>query len=266
MNHAGTPDRATSPLSGKTALVTGASGGIGSAVAAGLGRAGANVLVCGRRKDPIERLADQIGGTPFVADLTGIEACRAAVETAQRRYGRLDLVHLSVGARSYDRDLTEFNLSEYRTVVAANLDSIVFSLAACVPALLAAGGGAITLMSSLAGITGYGRYPIYTMTKAALIGLVRATSRRLSRNGVYLCALCPSFTDTPLLGDLREHLAARDHPLLQPSEVAAAVLHRLCGAPGDEPIWTIQPGVPPTPYLPAGIPGPHVPTAQPPVM
>jgi len=237
-----------SRLAGKTALVTGASGAIGAAVAHGLSAAGVKLLVCGRDRDRLERLAHETGAAPFIADLTDLEACRSAVATVERRFGRLDLVYLGVGIGSDCQDLAEFDPVDYRGVVATNLDTVVFSLAACVPALRRGGGGAIIVLSSLAGVTGYGRFPLYTMTKAALNGLVRAAGQRLARCNIHLAAVCPSFVDTPLLGALRDHLVDKDIPLLTPTEVADAVLQRFCGSPGDEPIWTVQPGHPPAPY------------------
>ncbi|MFF1612324.1 SDR family oxidoreductase [Amycolatopsis sp. NPDC058278] len=240
----GAPDR----LAGKTALVTGAAGAIGTAVVHRLSAAGVNLLVCGRDRDRLEHLANQTGALPFVADLTDAGACRSAVAAAEHRFGRLDLVHLGVGTRGDCRDIAEFELSAYRRVVAANVDSVVFSLEASVPALRRAGGGAITVSSSLAGVTGYGQFPLYSMTKAAVNGLVRATSQRLARSNIYLAALCPSFVDKPLLGDFRSHLEQKGIPLLAPAEVADALVQRLCAPPGDEPIWTLQPGHPPVPH------------------
>jgi NAD(P)-dependent dehydrogenase (short-subunit alcohol dehydrogenase family) len=244
----------SSRLAGKTALVTGASGAIGTAVAHRLSAAGARLVLCGRDRDRVERLAGETGAVPFVADLTELGTCRAAVAAAEERFGGLDLVHLGVGARSDCLDLAELDLADYRKVMATNVDTVVFALAACVPALRRAGGGAITVLSSLGGVAGYGRFPVYTMTKAALNGLVRATGRRLARDNISLAALCPSFVDAPLLGDLRDHLARKEVPLLTAADVAGAVVRRLCGSPGDEPIWTLQPGHPLAPYVHPDVP------------
>ncbi|MEV5720571.1 SDR family oxidoreductase [Amycolatopsis mediterranei] len=241
------PTVAADRLAGKTALVTGAAGAIGTVVVQRLSAAGVNILACGRNKSRLEHLANQTGAVPFVADLTDVEACRSAVADAERRFGRLDLVHLGVSTRGDCRDIAELDLADYRRVVAANVDSVVFSLEAAVPALRRAGGGAITVSSSLAGVTGYGQFPLYSMTKAAVNGLVRATSRRLARSDIYLAALCPSFVDKHLLGDLRSHLVQKKIPLLAPGEVADALVQRLCATPGDEPIWILQPGHPPVP-------------------
>ncbi|MFE0070419.1 SDR family oxidoreductase [Nonomuraea sp. NPDC059023] len=236
------------------ALITGAASGIGAAVARRLARGGARCVLVDVDADGAERLAKELGGTAVAGDVTDRETSARAVATAERAYGRLDLVHLNAGISS-GVDLTAFDPDQYRKAVGVNIDGVVYGVAESLPALTRGGGGAIVVTSSLAGLVAYDGDPVYTMTKHAVVGLVRGLAKPLAASGVRIGAVCPGFTDTPLVAGMRDVFLGAGFPLLDAEDVAAAVESAFYS---EEPgaILVVQPGRAPVPYRFAGVPGP----------
>jgi NAD(P)-dependent dehydrogenase (short-subunit alcohol dehydrogenase family) len=238
------------------ALVTGAASGIGAAVTRRLAAGGARCVLVDLDADGVERVAAEVGGVWLAADVSDPETARQAVELAGRSYGRLDLVHLNAGISS-GVDFAAFDLARYRRAVGVNVDGVVFGVEAAVPLMAENGGGAIVVTSSLAGLVGFGGDPVYTMTKHAVVGLVRALAQPLAAVGVRIGAVCPGFTDTPLVAgtSVKETFVKAGFPLLTAEEVAAAVESAFYA---EEPgtLLVVQPGIHPVPYRYAGVPGP----------
>lgn len=236
------------------ALITGAASGIGAAVARRLSSGGAKCVLVDLDGEGVERLAKEVEGAWLAADVSTEEASLEAVALAERRYGRLDLVHLNAGI-SGGVDLANFDVAAYRKIVGVNVDGVVFGVRATVPLLVKSGGGAIVATSSLAGLVGFSGDPIYTMTKHAVVGLVRALAEPLSQQNIRINAVCPGFTDTPLVAAAREMFVDAGFPLLTAEDVAAAVETAFYAeTPGT--LLIVQPGRQPVPYRYAGVPGP----------
>ncbi|MGW4956547.1 SDR family oxidoreductase [Nonomuraea sp. NPDC004186] len=236
------------------ALITGAASGIGAAVARRLSAGGVKCVLVDLDGEGAERLAKEVDGAWLAADVSREEASLEAVALAERRYGRLDLVHLNAGI-SGRVDLADFDLTRYRQVVGVNVDGVVFGVQASLPLLKRSGGGAIVATSSLAGLVGFAGDPIYTMTKHAVVGLVRALAEPLAAQNIRISAVCPGFTDTPLVAESREMFLNAGFPLLTAEDVAAAVESAFyADTPGT--LLVVQPGRPPVPYRYAGVPGP----------
>lgn len=236
------------------ALITGAASGIGAAVARRLAVGGARCVLADVDGPGVERVAKEVGGVWLAADVSDPDASRRAVALAEEEYGRLDLVHLNAGISS-GVDLAAFDLDQYRKAVGVNIDGVVFGVEASVPLLMRQGGGAIVVTSSLAGLVAFDGDPIYTMTKHAVVGLVRALAQPLAANGIRIGAVCPGFTDTPLVADRRDMFIGAGFPLLTAEDVAAAVESAFYA---EEPgtLLIVQPGRQPVPYRYAGVPGP----------
>ncbi|MEU7739920.1 SDR family NAD(P)-dependent oxidoreductase [Nonomuraea sp. NPDC049158] len=236
------------------ALITGGASGIGAAVARRLSAGGAKCVILDLDAEGAERLAKEVGGVWLAGDVGTEEASRQAVALAEEAYGRLDLVHLNAGI-SGGVDLVAFDVERYRRVVGVNVDGVVFGVAACLPSLKRSGGGAIVVTSSLAGLVGFAGDPVYTMTKHAVVGLVRALAAPLAKERIRIGAVCPGFTDTPLVAGAREMFVNAGFPLLSAADVAAAVESAFYA---DEPgtLLIVQPGRQPVPYRYAGVPGP----------
>ncbi|MFI7635610.1 SDR family oxidoreductase [Nonomuraea sp. NPDC049400] len=236
------------------ALITGAASGIGAAVARRLSAGGVKCVLVDLDGEGAERLAKELGGVWLAADVSHEEASLEAVALAERSFGRLDLVHLNAGI-SGRVDLADFDVARYRQVVGVNVDGVVFGVRASVPLLVRSGGGAIVATSSLAGLVGFSGDPIYTMTKHAVVGLVRALAEPLAVQNIRINAVCPGFTDTPLVAESREMFVNAGFPLLTAEDVAAAVESAFyADTPGT--LLVVQPGRQPVPYRYAGVPGP----------
>ncbi|MEV4800859.1 SDR family NAD(P)-dependent oxidoreductase [Nonomuraea sp. NPDC049421] len=236
------------------ALITGAASGIGAAVARRLASGGARCVLVDLDAEGVERLAKEVDGAWLAADVSQEEASLEAVALAERCYGRLDLVHLNAGITG-KVDFADFDAERYRKVVGVNVDGVVFGVRASAPLLVRSGGGAIVATASLAGLVGFAGDPVYTMTKHAVVGLVRALAEPLAAQNIRIGAVCPGFTDTPLVADARELFANAGFPLLTADDVAAAVESVFyTDTPGT--LLVVQPGRQPVPYRYAGVPGP----------
>jgi NAD(P)-dependent dehydrogenase (short-subunit alcohol dehydrogenase family) len=240
-------------LTGRVALVTGGASGIGAAVVRRLATRGAATVVVDIDAAGATAVANEVGGLALRVDVTDADALTAMVAEVEGRFGRLDIVHLNAGTVGGQGGVEDLDLARYRAVVGVNLDQIVYGTCAAVPALRRAGGGLIVATSSLAGLVGLPSDPIYTLTKHAVVGYVRAAGPALAGDGIRVCALCPGFADTPLIAQVRS--AFGDFPLLTADDVAMAFEDVLAeGEPGQ--VWIVQPGLGAQAYRFRGVPGP----------
>ena len=226
-------------FSGKTALITGAGTGIGAATAQRLAEEGAQVILMGRRAEPLEAIAARMGGTVFVGDASSSVDSAKAVALAKDRFGSLDVVVANAGGHGFGTIL-ETDDAEWQASTQANLDTSMVLLRAALPALKAA-KGAICVTASIASLAAPAGAFGYTVMKHAQIGLVRAIARDFGRDGVRCNAVCPGWVTTEMadaeMDELMERtgLATRDAayahvtkdvPLgrpASPDEVAAAI-------------------------------------------
>lgn len=237
----------TGPLAGRVAVVTGGANGIGAAVCRRLAAVGATVVVVDRDPVRAHAVADETGGTAVVADLTAPDASRRALAAAEKRHGRVDLVHLNAGVLCGMPDITRVTPAQYRTVSALNVDAVFYGVQAAIPVLRRSGGGAVLVTSSIAGLNEFEFDPVYAMTKHAVTGLVRALALPLAAEGIRISAICPAFVDTGFIGPYREMFRAAGYSLMSPVAVAeAAVAELIDGEPGRALV--LEAGTPPTPF------------------
>jgi NAD(P)-dependent dehydrogenase (short-subunit alcohol dehydrogenase family) len=194
------------------ALVTGGRGGIGAAIVGALGEADVVTL----------DLPEFDVGDP--------EAWRS-IE------GEFDAAFLNAGTSTGFADAAELPDEDWDRILRANLEGVVYGTRE-LAARLMPGGGSIVATASLAGLTGMPGDPAYTATKHAVVGWVRAAAPALEARGIRLNALCPGFTDTPIVeAELRDAL---DVPLMEPKFVAEAALRVLADAETGR-AWVVQP-------------------------
>lgn len=240
---------------GKVAVVTGGASGIGYATCRALADAGARIVVADIDEHAGQRAADDLGGWFAELDVTSPDAWTRLVEDVTKVFGGIDIGFLNAGVDTGGAGIDGLTDDAYRRIMGINVDGVVFGARALVPALASRGGGRLVATASLAGLVGFPRDPIYTATKHAVVGLVRALAPDLAERGITIHAVCPGLTDTPLLGGAKQFLEDQGMPLLQPEHIAAAVLTCLT-APDTGQAWVVQAGRDPLPYKFRGVPGP----------
>ena len=181
---------------GKVALVTGGGTGIGAATAGLLRRLGAHVIVMGPDHDALAEVASATGAVPVVGDAADAGDCDTAVAIARDRWDRLDTLIGCAGIGTFGTVL-DTTPEAWRRVLHVNLDTAHVAARSCLP-LLMSGGGAIVLVSSLAGTAAVPGSAAYVTSKHALIGLVRSLSADFGPYGVRANAVCPGLVRTDM--------------------------------------------------------------------
>ena len=231
-------------LSGKVAIVTGASSGIGRAAAKLFAQHGARVVVTGRRQAELDALVDEIGhgGGAAVAvagDIRDERLARELVETAVGRFGGLDIAFNNAGTLGAAVPLAELPAGAWSEVLDTNLTSAFLGARHQIPAMLARGGGSLIFTSTFVGHSvGFPGMAAYAASKAGLIGLTRVIAVEYGARGIRANALLPGGTDTPLgraVSNTPEALAFVEglhalKRLARPEEIAQSALYLASGA------------------------------------
>ena len=248
-------------LDGAVAVVTGAAGGIGLAVAGRLVAAGARVVVGDVDDERGRQTADAVVADYVHCDVTRPADSVRLVEEAVRRHGGLDLAVLNAGVATGPGWLETLDLERYDLVRAVDLDGVVYGVAAALPALRArmretGRAGSVVSVASLAGLTPTADDLPYAAAKTAVVGLSRSLGEALAREGLSADAICPGFADTAMVDPFADAFHAAGYPLLTPDHVAAAVVAAATSGRSGE-AWVVQPGREPQPYAFRGVPGPR---------
>jgi NAD(P)-dependent dehydrogenase (short-subunit alcohol dehydrogenase family) len=219
-------------LSGTVALVTGGASGIGAATATRLASEGATVVVADVQRAAGEAVADAIGGRFATLDVTDAAGWAAVVDEVLATEGRLDIAHLNAGVMTGEGDVRALTDGQIDRVLGINVLGVLYGVRAVVPAM--AEGGGIIATASVAGLIGWSPDPVYTVSKHAVVGVVRALDPQLASLGVSINAVCPGIVDTAMLGaEMKGVLEGAGVPIIPPSDIAAGVLTALrSGATG----------------------------------
>lgn len=194
----------TSPFDGKTALVTGGGTGIGAATAERLAGEGANVVVVGRRREPLEEVAARTGALPMVADASDPDQIGKAVATAVERFGGLHVVVPNAGGHGLSA-VGDTDDAEWEGSLRSNLTSAFMTARAALPELLKT-RGTVVIVASLAGLFAGPNVAGYTVGKHALIGLTRSLARDYGRHGIRVNAVCPGWVRTAMADEQMDEL------------------------------------------------------------
>jgi NAD(P)-dependent dehydrogenase (short-subunit alcohol dehydrogenase family) len=216
-------------LEGKVAVVTGAGSGIGRASAERLAAEGARVVAVDVGEDSARATARDLDGTAVVGDVGDPELWRA-VRTTTDNVGGMDVVHLNAGLYGHVGPIDELPDELYQRVVAANISGVILGTRAAVAAMRGR-GGAIVATASMAGVVPFPPNPLYTATKHAVTGFVRAMAPTLIGDGITINAVCPGIVDTPMTAGAASDLdpAASGITLIPPATIAAMVLDLATG-------------------------------------
>jgi NAD(P)-dependent dehydrogenase (short-subunit alcohol dehydrogenase family) len=237
-------------LQGRSALVTGGSSGIGLATVERFTDEGAHVAVVDLKPPPGGQ-----GELYIEGDVGDRHSWDRIIEEAQRKFGGIDIAHLNAGVTTGEGDIGKLTEEQYRRVLHVNVDHVVFGTQALVEHMRPRGGGSIVATASIAGLTGFAYDPIYTMSKHAVVGLVRSLGPALEAEGIKINAVCPGIVDTPMTAGESEQLRQAGFPLLEAAEIAEGVMLALTSG-GSGMCIICQPGRSPEVYRFAGIPGP----------
>ena len=186
----------------KIMLVTGATSGIGKAVALRAGMEGANVIVVGRNVERGNAVVDEIvkeeGKAAFIqCDVTSKEAVKAMFEKITSDYGKLDVAINNAGIVGASKTVEELEDNDWLDVINANLNSCFYCCREEVK-LMKDNGGAIINVSSVAGMRGFPSAAAYVASKHGVSGLTKAVAVDYATKGITCNAICPAGTDTPL--------------------------------------------------------------------
>jgi NAD(P)-dependent dehydrogenase (short-subunit alcohol dehydrogenase family) len=199
-------------LDGRHAFVTGAGGGIGTAIARRLAAEGARVTLAGRRRAPLEAVAEALGAQAyFIADgfdVTDQEAVARGHDAARAALGPVDILVNNAG-EAPSAPFSKTDLSLWSKVIATDLTSVFLVTKQILDDISASPNGRIVNVASTAGLTGYAYVSAYCAAKHGVVGLTRALALEVARSGVTVNAICPGFTDTPLVQSAIDNIVAK---------------------------------------------------------
>jgi NAD(P)-dependent dehydrogenase (short-subunit alcohol dehydrogenase family) len=194
-------------ITGKRALVTGASRGIGRAIAVALAEAGAHVVAAARTEEALKETAALAAGAPGTIDILATDlrtpaSAEAAIHSAAEILGGLDIL-VNNAADDHDSPIEKTDLEVFQRVVELNLQSCWVMTKAASP-YLKDGGGKVINIASVLGLVGMLNDSAYIAAKHGLIGVTRAVALEWARAGVQVNAIAPGFVDTAMIGNLKE--------------------------------------------------------------
>ncbi|MGH7324130.1 MAG: SDR family oxidoreductase [Candidatus Rokuibacteriota bacterium] len=218
-------------LEGRTALVTGAARGIGLAITERLLAAGARVTLADVDAAELKAAAGRLGdrASAVVADVTVTADVERAVHAVGERWGRLDIVVNNAGITGRSYPITELTDDDWHCVIACDLTSVFLVCRAAIRVMLAAGGGRIINIASIAGKEGNPSLVPYSAAKAGVIGLTKALAKEVATRGIFVNAVAPAVIETDILRQMTKetvNMLVAKIPMGrwgQPQEVAALV-------------------------------------------
>jgi 3-oxoacyl-[acyl-carrier protein] reductase len=219
-------------LTGKKALVTGASGGIGGAIARGLHAQGASVALSGTRVDPLEALAADLGERAFVTpcNLSDIDAVKALAGQASEAMGGLDILVNNAGI-TRDNIFMRMSDEEWQQVIDVNLSSTMRLMKSVMRPMMKQRFGRIINITSIVGVTGNAGQVNYAASKAGIIGMTKSYAQEIATRGITANCVAPGFIETAMTADLPDAVKEKmvgNIPagrMGTPDEIASAVAY-----------------------------------------
>jgi NADP-dependent 3-hydroxy acid dehydrogenase YdfG len=216
-------------LTGKVALITGASAGIGQACARLLAQEGARLVLTARRQERLDQLKEEaakLGTTAIsvIGDARDEGTAIKTVEAGLQSFGRIDILINNTGVGNY-KNLIDTSGEEYDDMMDTNVRSTFLFTRHTVPVMLKQKEGTVLMISSMAGIYGFAGEAVYCATKFAQVGFAQALDKELRTQGIKVGVICPGGVKTEFaLGRGRTEEGVKQSNMLDPQDVAEAVL------------------------------------------
>ncbi|MHA1518193.1 MAG: 3-oxoacyl-[acyl-carrier-protein] reductase [Alphaproteobacteria bacterium] len=212
-------------LTGKNALVTGATGGIGGAIAEALHVQGASLAISGTNAENLETLASKLGERVFVlpCDLRDRPAVAELADTAEKTLGQVDILVNSAGI-THDNLFMRMKDDEWDDVIAVNLTSVFVLTRGILRGMMRRRAGRIINIASISGVFGNPGQGNYAASKAGLVGMTKSLAREVAARGITANCIAPGFISTPMTDVLTEK---------QVEAIAAAIPAQSFGKPED---------------------------------
>ena len=223
---------ATIDLTGKVALVTGSTRGIGRAIAQALVHAGAKVAVCGREAGKAQAVAHELGGTAMgvALDVGDAASIDAAVEAVTKAWGAVDILVNNAGITK-DNLLLRLDDAQWDAVLDANLKGAFRTVKACLKGMMKKRAGRVINITSVVGLTGNKGQANYAASKAGLVGFTKSVAKEYASRGITANCVAPGYIETDMTAALPEEARAAlfQHIPLErlgrPEDIAGAVLY-----------------------------------------
>ncbi len=224
-------------VEGKTIVITGGAGGIGSATGIELARGGASVVLVDLDQEALERSAKAVSDAgaevrAVVADVSRSEDVRAYVDAALAAFGRIDALFNNAGIEGAFINTVEYPEDVFDRVIAINLRGVFLGLKHVIPVMVEQGGGSIINTSSIAGERGLPGSAAYSASKHGVIGLTKTAAAEFATKGVRVNAICPGMIDTRMLRSVATSFAP-DDPEGAVADFAAAAPIVRAGRPSE---------------------------------
>ncbi|MGI9103086.1 MAG: SDR family oxidoreductase [Terriglobales bacterium] len=220
------------PLGGKVAVVTGGGRGIGAAISRRLAELGAATVICGRSQTTLDKAAAMMGTNaatvePIVCDITHLASVEALAAQVQKKFGRCDILINNAGVGAFSTPLHQLSPEVWDRVMETNLRGVYYMIRAFAPMMMAAGGGDIVNISSIAGKNALANGAAYAASKWGLNGLSYSVAEELRGHKIRVSVVCPGST----VSELSPHEGRDSRKMLQASDVAHVVEMLVTQAP-----------------------------------
>lgn len=217
------------PLTGKIALVTGASRGIGKSICRSLARSGARVIASARSEELLDGVVEEIakqGGDAMAmpADIAEESQVRNLFDAIERTFGRLDILINNAGIGAYGM-VIDFSVEDFDRIMAVNLRGTFLCCQQAMQIMAPQKSGYVINISSVVGVKGYPNQSAYTASKHAVMGLTKSLAVEAQEHGIRVSAILPGGVDTEMAMNARPDLNRAD--LLHPDDVAETVRYLL---------------------------------------